>query len=326
MNGFPFSPGQASTFAGPVDTLFFILLALAGAITAGVCLTMVYFLVKYHRGSRASRVHPTSSNLRLELTWTIVPLLLSFGVFFYGARLYFDMYRPPARAIEIQVVGKQWMWKFQHPEGQQEIDELHVPVGQPIRLNMISQDVIHSFFVPAFRVKQDVLPGRYTTAWFQATQVGSYHLFCTQYCGTDHAVMGGQVIVLSQADYQQWLANTSGGQTLAQQGADLFRAYGCSGCHLMDGSGVGPSLIGVYGRPVHLADGTTVIADDKYVRDSILLPESQVVAGYRPVMPSFQGILDEGEVLQLIDYVKSLGAPQQPGQPAPTVPAPGGQP
>jgi cytochrome c oxidase subunit 2 len=191
---------------------------------------------------------------------------------------------------------------------------------------MTSQDVIHSFYIPAFRMKQDVLPGRYTTAWFQATQVGSYHLFCTQYCGTDHAVMGGQVIVMSQSDYQAWLANTSGGQTLAQQGADLFRAYGCSGCHLMDGSGVGPALIGVYGRPVHLADGSTVIADDKYIRDSILLPQSQVVAGYRPVMPSFQGILDEGQVQQLIDYVKSLGAPQQPGQPAPTVPAPGGQP
>ena len=300
-------PGQASTFAGPVDTLFVALLGLATFIATAVCALIVYFGVKYRRGSPADRTGANASHVPLEIAWTVVPLLLAMGAFGWGARLYFDDFRPPARAIEIAVVGRQWMWQFQHPEGQREINELHVPLGRPIKLTMTSQDVIHSLYVPAFRVKQDVLPGRYTVAWFQATQTGEYRLLCTQYCGTDHAVMGGRVIVMDPAQYEQWLQSGNTGQTAAQQGEQLFRQFGCSGCHRMDGSGQGPPLVGIYGKPVPLQGGGTTIADDRYLRDSILLPSKDVAAGYPNIMPSFQGQLGEDDLLLLITYIKSLG-------------------
>jgi cytochrome c oxidase subunit 2 len=318
MGGFPLTPEQASTVAGRVDTLFYTLVGLSLLFALPIALLIVYFALKYRRGSGASRAGARSNNVKLELAWTIIPAFMAIGVFGWAANLYFDMERPPAGAADVYVVGKQWMWKFQHPEGQREINELHVPINRPIRLIMASEDVIHSFYVPAFRVKQDVLPGRYTTIWFQATKVGEYHLFCAEYCGGEHAAMGGTVFVLEQADYERWLAGgTAGGApqsptSLAAAGQQLFASLGCSGCHRMDGSGVGPSLAGVFGMPVPLQDGTTVMADEQYLRDSILLPQKQVVAGRQPVMPSFQGRVSEEQLLELIAYIKSLG-----DQPAP---------
>jgi cytochrome c oxidase subunit II len=317
MGGFPLTPDQASTVAGPVDALFYTLVGLSLLFALPIALLIVYFAVKYRRGSRASRAGQTGTSVKLELAWMIIPAFLSLGIFGWAANVYFDMARPPAGAIDIYVVGKQWMWKFQHPEGQREINELHVPVGHPVKLLMASEDVIHSFYVPAFRIKQDVLPGRYTTIWFQATAAGEYHLFCAEYCGTDHAVMGGKVIVMEQSDYESWLSGGVAGaapqspESLAASGQQLFTSLGCGGCHRMDGSGPGPSLAGVFGKPVPLQGDGTTTADEQYVRDSILTPQKQVVAGYQPIMPSFQGRVSEDQLAQLIAYIKSLG--NQPG-------------
>ena len=335
MGWLPFTPDQASSFAGQVDLLYGVLIGLSALFAIPIALVIVYFVVKYRRGSRASRAGFNPPSTPFELAWTFIPALMALGVFTWGATVYFQIERPPADAIEIDVVGKQWMWKFQHPEGQREIDELHVPLGRSVKLVMTSEDVIHSLYVPAFRIKQDVLPGRYTAIWFRPTQVGEYHLFCAEYCGTDHATMGGRVIVMDPAAYQAWLAggNTAAGpqspETMAASGEQLFTSLGCSGCHHMDGSGVGPSLAGVFGKPVPLQGGQTATADEGYIRNSILLPQSQVVAGYQPLMPSFKGQVSEEQILQLIAYIKSLGSSasqpgRQPGtgaQPAP----PGGQ-
>jgi cytochrome c oxidase subunit 2 len=313
MGGFPLTPDQASTVAGQVDALFYTLVGLSLLFAFPVAFLIVYFAVKYRRGSQASRAGQIGTSVRLEVAWMVIPAFLALGIFGWAASVYFDMAHPPAGAIDIYVVGKQWMWKFQHPEGQREINELHVPVGHPVKLLMASEDVIHSFYVPAFRVKQDVLPGRYTTIWFQATTAGEYHLFCAEYCGTDHAVMGGKVIVMEQADYERWLSGGVAGaapqspESLAASGQQLFTSLGCSGCHRMDGSGPGPSLAGVFGKPVPLQGGGTATADEQYVRDSILMPQKQVVAGYQPIMPSFQGRVSEDQLAQLIAYIKSLG-------------------
>jgi cytochrome c oxidase subunit II len=323
MGGFPLTPDQASTVAGRVDTLFYALVGLSLLFALPIAILIVYFAVKYRRGSTADRSGANRSSVKLELAWTIIPAFLALGVFGWAASLFFQIERPPAGAMEVYVVGKQWMWKFQHPEGQREINELHVPIDRPVKLVMASEDVIHSFYVPAFRVKQDVLPGRYTTIWFQATKTGEYHLFCAEYCGGDHATMGGTVFVMNQADYERWLAGGTAGaaaqapESLAASGGQLFVSLGCSGCHRIDSGGVGPPLAGVFGKPVPLADGSTVTADEQYIRDSILLPQKQIVAGRQPVMPSFQGRVSEEQLAQLIAYVKSLG--DQPGtQAAPT--------
>lgn len=324
MGGVPFLPDQASSIAGQVDTLFLVLIVLSALFAIPVCLLIIFFAVKYRRGSRADRTPFTASTLKIELAWSLIPLALALGVFVWAARLYFTLSTPPQGAMEIYVVGRQWMWEFQHPEGQRELNELHVPLGRPIKLTMTSADVIHDLYVPAFRVKRDVVPGRYSTLWFQATQPGEYHLFCTEYCGLDHSVMGGTVYVLEPAQYEAWLdagttsvGNSSAGPTLAAAGQQLFTRLGCSGCHRMDGSGTGPSLAGVYGKQVPLTGGQFATADDQYIRDSILLPQQQIVAGYGPVMPSFQGQVSEGELLQLIAYIKSLSnSPTAPGMQA----------
>jgi cytochrome c oxidase subunit 2 len=313
MINFPLWPQQASTMAARVDIFFIYLLLLSGAIATVVVLLMLFFSIKYRRGSRADRTNPPHGNLLIEWTWIIIPLGLALATFVGGAVLYIQMARPPGGATEIQVVGKQWMWKTQHPNGQSEINQLHVPAGRPIKLTMASEDVIHDFYIPAFRIHQDVLPGRYTSMWFTPTKVGEYHLFCSQYCGTQHAEMIGNVVVMDPADYERWLAGGNQQQGLAQQGAALFRQYGCSGCHGTNATVHAPKLEGVYGSPVPLQDGRVVIADDQYIRDSILLPRRDIAAGYPPIMPSFQGQISEEDLLKLITYIKSIGNAERTG-------------
>jgi cytochrome c oxidase subunit 2 len=222
------------------------------------------------------------------------------------------MQRPPADAMQINVVARQWMWKFQHPSGRREIDELHLPVGRPIRMKMISEDVIHSFYVPAFRTKQDVLPGRFTSAWFEATKPGIYHLFCAEYCGTQHSKMVGKVHVMSPTEYEQWLSGKTGDATPEVAGAALFEQHRCGSCHGPANSPTqmrGPTLEGIYGRMIPLADGSTAVADDNYIRESIVRPGSRLVAGYQNLMPTFEGQLTEEELNDLVAYIKSLTKP-----------------
>lgn len=307
--------------AGQVDMLFFTLLTLSTAIAVVIAGFIIYFAIKYRRTAENQVATQLEGSTRLEITWTVIPLLLSLGVFVWAARLYFNMAVPPAGSMDVYVVGKQWMWELQHDNGMREINTLHVPVGQPVRLTMTSQDVIHSFYVPAFRIKQDLVPGRYTTTWFQATQTGTYHLFCAEYCGTFHSGMVGQVIVMSPQDYQTWLKQGNATDPVGA-GAQLFAQYGCSGCHHPDNNGRGPSLAGVFGKPVRLQDGTGVIADENYIHNSILNPTAQIVAGYQPLMPSYQGQLNEDQIMSLLVYIKSLanGATTVSGME--TVPAP----
>jgi cytochrome c oxidase subunit II len=304
----PLFPEQASTTAGPVDMLYFFLIAVSAFFACLIFGLIAYFVVKYRRRSGNVRAVPTQDNIVLEIAWTGIPLLLTVVMFVWGAKLFFNEYNPPANAMEIFVVGKQWMWKFQHPEGQAEINELHVPRGQPVKLTMISEDVIHDLFVPAFRVKKDVLPGRYTMVWFEATKTGSYHLFCSQYCGTQHSKMGGWVHVMEPADYAKWTDGPGANEPLTVAGAQLFQKLGCAACHLPQGNGQGPSLVGVFGRPVKLASGATIEANEDYIRETIIHPGVKVVAGYQPIMPTFKGLVGEEGMQQLIAYIKSLGS------------------
>jgi cytochrome c oxidase subunit 2 len=247
----------------------------------------------------------------LEGLWTAIPFAITMIIFFWGASLYATLRRAPDDALPILVVGKQWMWKLQHMSGRREINELHVPVGRPVELTMTSEDVIHSFFVPAFRVKQDAVPGRYTTVWFEATKAGTYHLFCAEYCGTLHSGMIGQVVAMEPAAFEQWLAGAQPGGAdvpVAVAGENVFRAQGCGTCHRTDGSGQGPSLAGVFGKQIALASGETLVADEGYLRESILHPQARIVAGYQPVMPTYQGLVSEEDVMRLVAYVKSLRA------------------
>jgi cytochrome c oxidase subunit 2 len=308
--GLPFWPPTASGYASQINVLFGALL-IVGALTAGlVFFLMLFFANKYRHGSNADRSGTTKKTWRFEVSWTAATLLIFVGLAVWGADIYLHLYNPPANAVQIFVVGKQWMWKAQHPGGQREINALHVPVGQPIRLVLASQDVIHSFFIPALRIKQDVVPGRYETMWFRADKVGRYHLFCAEYCGTDHAHMGGWITVMSPRDFGRWLQAQGGEETLAAQGKDLFRRYGCSGCHEAGGTVRAPRLEGVFGSPVPLSDGSVVIADERYVRDSILDPKAQVAAGYAPVMPTFAGQVGEDDLAKLVAYVESIGPEQ----------------
>jgi cytochrome c oxidase subunit 2 len=303
---FPLFPVQASTSAGQVDALYFFLTGLSLFFVGIIFLPMFYFLLKYRRGNAADRSPWQISTIKLEVAWTVVPLLLAMGIFAWGARVYFNMEVPPADTLEINIVGKQWMWKVQHQQGNREINELHVPVGRTVKLTLASEDVIHSFYIPAFRIKQDAVPGRFTTEWFKPTKTGAYHLFCAEFCGTHHSRMIGTVYVMEPAQYQEWLVRGSAGDTLAQTGARLFRELGCSGCHLGNAVVRAPQLEGLYGKLVPLQNGQIVRADDKYLRDSILLPASQVAAGYETVMPTYQGHISEEELLQLVAYIKSL--------------------
>jgi cytochrome c oxidase subunit 2 len=304
---FPFFPEQASTVAEQTDHLYFGLTCLSALMLLIIFLPMIYFLFKYRHGKPANRQPAQLPMFAIEITWTVIPTLLMMGFFAWGANHYFTIERVPPHAMEINVVGKQWMWKIQHPEGNREINELHVPVGRIVKLTLASQDVIHSFFLPEFRIKQDVVPGRYTTEWLKAKRAGTYRLFCSEFCGTQHSGMIGHVIVMEPAEYEDWLAQGAPGSSLAQEGERLYRELGCSGCH--EGSSVvrAPPLEGLFGKPVPLQGGDVVVADEGYIRDSILLPARQIVAGYTNDMPSFQGRVSEEELLELVAYVKALG-------------------
>jgi cytochrome c oxidase subunit 2 len=303
---FPLFPEQASTMAPRVDALFFFLIGVAIFFASLIFFLIIFFAAKYRRRSEEEQPRPITGSLVLEILWTVIPLGIALTIFVWGAFLFYDIYNPPADAIEIDVVGKQWMWKVQHPGGRREINELHVPVGRQIKLTMTSEDVIHDFFVPAFRVKKDVLPGRYTTIWFEATRPGAYHLFCSQYCGTQHAGMMGKVIVMELVDFERWLGGGAAGASPAELGEKLFQRFGCSTCHRPDGTGQGPSLVGLFGKPVKLQGGRTVTADEGYIRESVVDPRAKVTANYQPVMPTFKGLISEEGILQLIAYIKSL--------------------
>jgi len=301
-------PISASTEALKVDTLFYILLALAGFITLLVFGLVLLFAIRYRRGSKASRADmPDLLSREMEIGWTLATLFLFLFVFWWAGSADLSALVPPKGAIDVHVLAKQWMWKVEHSNGAREINELHVPINQPVRLIMQSQDVIHSFFVPAFRMKQDVVPGRDNQTWFQATKLGTFHLLCAEYCGTDHSAMRGRIVVMRPEEYAAWLTRQPEGDDLAHQGAALFVSRGCSGCHAGSSNVHAPKLAGIYGRSVQLSDGRTIVADEAYIRDSILQPKRDIVAGYEPIMPSYAGILDDGEVQSLIAYIRAQG-------------------
>jgi cytochrome c oxidase subunit 2 len=312
---FSFFPPAASSVSGEMDILYMFIVGVCAFFTVLVAALVVFFTLRYHRRHANEVGADIHGSLTLELAWTFIPFVLSMVMFGWGAKLFFDLASPPANAMEIFVVGKQWMWKVQHPEGVREINELHVPVGRPVRLTMGSEDVIHDFFIPAFRVKMDVVPGKLTTMWFEATKVGTYHIFCAEYCGTKHSGMIGQVTVMSPSDYEAWLAGGKSTGTAAQNGERLFTDLACITCHKTDSSGRGPSLTGVFGSKVTLTDGRTVIADENYLRESIMNSQAKIVQGYQGIMPTFQGQVTEENLMRLIAYIKTL----KPAAPAPEV-------
>jgi cytochrome c oxidase subunit II len=313
--GTPLFPEQASTVAARVDNLYFFLITVTGFFAVLVTVLVIYFAIKYRRRGVDEVGAPIHGSLALELIWTGIPFVLAMVMFVWGASVFFAIMRPPEETLDIYAVGKQWMWKFQHREGQREINHLHVPVNTPVRIIMTSEDVLHDLYLPAFRVKMDAIPGRYTQLWFNATQVGTYHLFCAEYCGTKHSGMVGTVNVLSQEDYQTWLAGAAVGETLADRGAQLFVQFACHTCHMAEDQQRGPVLNGLFGSRVRLASGETVIADAAYIRESILNPQAKIVEGFPPIMPTFQGQVSEEQLLALVEYIKSL----PPGKSAPGV-------
>jgi cytochrome c oxidase subunit II len=305
LNASALFPREASTIAPYMDALYFFLLAMTvvGLLLVGAILFA--FSMRYRKS-----VHPVATQIEgstlLEATWTIIPLAIFLVCFVWGALLYFRIYNPPVNSMNIYIVGKQWMWKAEHPGGQHEIDALHVPTGQPIQLTMISQDVFHSFSIPDFRVKREVIPGRYSTVWFEATTPGTYHIFCTQYCGTNHSAMIGEVTVLTPADYEKWTQESTSGMSLAQNGERLFASMGCNACHSGNAAARGPNLSGVYGSKLQLTNGQEVLVNEAYLRDAILNPSQHVTAGFNPIMPTYQGQISEDGLIDLVEYVKTL--------------------
>jgi cytochrome c oxidase subunit 2 len=315
LNNFPLWPERASTLAGHVDALYIFLLIVTGMMAVLVFTLVIFFAARFRQrpGIRAEQIEGSTA---LEITWSAIPLLIFMVIFAWGAVVYFKERTPPADAAEIYVVAKQWMWKLEHAEGQREINELHVPVGRDVKLIMTSQDVIHSFYIPAFRIKQDVLPGRYTVEWFRATKPGTYHLFCAEYCGTQHSGMVGSIVVMEPAQYEAWMNGGSTGP-LSVTGEKIFAELGCSTCHRSDMQGRGPNLQGVFGKPVQLEDGRTVTADENYLRECILDPGAKRVKGFQPIMPTFQGLVSEEQVNALVAYIKSISG-AKPGEGAKT--------
>lgn len=309
-SGTPLFPESASTIAPRVDALFFFLVGLTVFFSLLIAGLIVYYAIRFRRRSPDAIGARISGGLVLEITWSVVPLIVVLGIFVWGASVFFAMARPPDDTLNIYVVGKQWMWKFQHLSGQREINQLHVPVGRPIKLIMTSEDVIHDLFVPGFRVKADVIPGRYTHIWFEPTKAGRYHLFCAEYCGTKHSGMIGDVIVMEPDEFQNWLSGGEAEGSLASEGAKLFADLACNTCHRPEVQGRGPVLNGLFGRSVQLEGGATQPVDEAYVRESIVDPNAKITAGFQPIMPTYQGIVSEEGLLQLIEYVKSLGVPE----------------
>jgi cytochrome c oxidase subunit 2 len=299
-------PEQASNFAAEVDYLYLFMIAVTVVFTLGIFAAVFYFAIRYRRRSETEIPVAIHGSMLLEIAWSVIPFGITMVMFGWGASIFFKESRPPDNATQIYIVAKQWMWKLQHPEGQREINELHIPVGRPVKFTMTSEDVIHSFFIPAFRTKQDVVPGRYSTVWLTPTKPGKYHLFCAEYCGTKHSGMIGWVYVMEQNQYQEWLNGGASMGSMSEKGGKLFDDLACSNCHKQDGSGRCPSLVGLYRKHVQLADGRVITADEAYLRESILQPSAKVVAGFQPLMPTFQGLVNEEGVVQLIEYIKSL--------------------
>ncbi len=313
--GIPLFPEQASSLAAEVDNLYFGVLAITAFFAVLVAVLVIVFAVKY-RDETGTRVGaPITGSIPLELGWSIIPFIIAMGIFVWSTVVFFHLIRPPDQTLEIYSTGKRWMWRFQHIDGQSEINELHVPKGRAVKVTFTSEDVLHSLYFPAFRVKADAIPGRYSAVWFTPTKTGTFHLFCAEYCGTNHSGMIGSVIVMEPDDYQAWLSGSTG-QPLAARGEQLFQQLACVTCHLNDGSGRGPSLAGIYGTQVKLATGAAVVANDSYIRESILTPQSRLVAGYGPVMPTFQGQVSEESVMSIIEFIKSL-PPARPNAQAP---------
>jgi len=329
---FPLFPVQGSAQAREVDLLFLTTVLLALFFATLISVLLIVFAVKYRRRPKDKPPAPIHGSAVLEILWSSIPFLLAMVVFTWGAAVYFRLSRPPDDTMTVNVVGKRWMWKLQHPSGRREINELHVPVGIAVRLNLTSEDVIHSFYVPAFRIKADALPGRYTTTWFQATRPGRYHLFCAEYCGTQHSGMIGWVEVMEPEAFQAWLSGGPAQIPMAAAGERLFNDLGCVTCHSARSGDRGPSLDALYGSPIRLQTGETITANDAYLREAILFPAAKVTAGYLPVMPTFRGLVNEEGILELIEYLKSRAAsrtgttgigeiparPPSPGQEVPT--------
>jgi cytochrome c oxidase subunit 2 len=309
-------PSQASNFAGRVDALYFFLVGVTAFFALLVVGFMVVFAIKFRRRQKDEVGQPVHGVLMLELTWTFIPLVIALVIFVWGASVFFAMARPPANAREIYAVGKRWMWKFQHVSGQREINELHIPADQPIKVLISSEDVIHSVYFPAFRVKMDAVPGRLTTMWFTPTQPGRYRLFCAEYCGTRHSGMIGSVVVMPPAEFEVWLAGGPPSTNMVEAGEKLFTDLACVTCHRDDNQGRGPTLQGLAGSTVRLRGGGTATADEAYLRESILHSQVRVTEGYQPLMPTFQGLLTEEQLNQLIAYIKSLSGPKREPAPA----------
>jgi len=305
LNSSALFPREASTIAPYSDALYFFLLLITVIGLVLVAALIFGFSIRYRKEKHPVAIQVEGSTL-LEATWTIIPLALFMVAWIWGALLYFRIYNPPTNAMNIYVVGKQWMWKAEHPGGQHEINALHVPTGRPVQLTMISQDVFHSFSIPDFRVKREVIPGRYSTVWFQATTPGTYHIFCTQYCGTNHSAMIGEVTVLSPDDYEKWTHESTSGMSLAQNGERLFASMGCNACHSGSAAARGPNLAGVYGSKLQLTNGSEVLVNDAYLRDAILNPSQHITAGYAPIMPTYQGQVSEDGLIDLVEYIKGI--------------------
>jgi cytochrome c oxidase subunit 2 len=329
FTNFPLFPQQASAQAGQVDGIYFFMLAVSAFFSLLIAGFLVFFAIRYRRRHRDEIGAAIHGSLALELLWTIIPFCIVMVMFGWGAKVAFAIYRPPVGAMEIYVVGKQWMWKVQHMDGQREINELHVPVGRPVKLIMGSEDVLHSYYIPAFRVKADVIPGRYNALSFTATKPGIYHLFCAEYCGTKHSGMIGSVIAMEPADFQAWLGGGRADDSPVAAGEKLFQDLTCNTCHKPDTQGRGPVLANVFGSQVELQNGSVVTADEAYLRESIVNPQAKIVAGFQPIMPTFQGLVSEEQLLQLISYVKSLsqqGAAPGSAPASPTMPQASGRP
>ena len=310
FSGFSLFPTQASTLAPEVDNLYLGIVAITAFFAVVVVIFVVYFAIKYRDDTGDKVGAPITGSMPLELGWSLIPFFISIGIFVWASVVFFHIVRAPDQTLDIYSTGKRWMWRFQHIDGQREINELHVPVGRPVRVVFTSEDVLHDLFIPAFRVKADAVPGRYSAIWFEPTQVGQYHIFCAEYCGTRHSGMIGTVYVMEQADYQAWLSGGGGltGGTMLQQGEALFTQLACVTCHLPDGTGRGPSLVGVFGSTVTLDNGSTVTADESYLRESILTSQAKTVKGFEHIMPTFQGLINEDGVAALIEYIKSMQA------------------
>ena len=303
----PIVPESASSFSWKVDALYFYLSGVTLFFTLLISGTLIFFVIRYRRRTPYEIPRPVAGSHKLETVWTVIPFVIAMTMFLWGATVYFEQYKPPTNAIEVYVVGKQWMWKLQHATGQREINELHVPVGRKVKLIMTSEDVIHDFFVPAFRTKADVVPGRYTTMWFEATKAGRYHLFCAEYCGMNHSGMIGTVVVMEPRDFDNWLSGSTGTTTPAAAGQQLFQTLGCASCHGANGEGGrGPALTGTFDSEITLVSGEKVKADEGYLRESIINPQAKLVAGFGPIMPTFQGQVTEDQLVQLLAYIKSL--------------------